>query len=147
MNKSLLLLCFLGVVLLWSCDPQPRPIEFGKDACNHCKMIISDPRYGAELVTKKGKIFVFDDLNCYWSFRQQQGFTEEEIAHSVVFVFNEPQTYVEAGQACFLYAEGIRSPMASGFAAFSSSEACNEHRSNWQAVRMSWSDVRQKLQR
>ena len=36
----------LLVALLAACDRGPRPIAYGRDACDYCRMVISDPRYG-----------------------------------------------------------------------------------------------------
>ena len=37
------------------CNPKPEKITFGKDNCAECKMTIMDPKFGGEIVTKKGK--------------------------------------------------------------------------------------------
>ena len=55
----------LFIIILWtSCSTSVRPISYGKDACEHCRMTIMDKKFGAELITKKGKIFVFDSDEC-----------------------------------------------------------------------------------
>ncbi len=41
------------------CNTEPQPIKIGEDACSFCKMSIADNRYGAEIITKKGKVFKF----------------------------------------------------------------------------------------
>src|SRR5215203_1996100 len=45
--------CMMAV----SCNASPEAIRIGKDNCTFCKMTISDARYGAEIVTAKGKIY------------------------------------------------------------------------------------------
>ena len=35
-----------------------------------CKMTLVDKKFGAEVVTKKGKVYKFDDLNCMIKFYQ-----------------------------------------------------------------------------
>lgn len=42
----------------------PRPIVWGQEACAHCRMHISDPRYAAQLVTHAGDAASFDDPGC-----------------------------------------------------------------------------------
>src|SRR5690606_32241093 len=42
----------------------PKPINYGKDQCAHCRMTVSDARFGSQLVTKKGRAFHFDDVQC-----------------------------------------------------------------------------------
>ena len=137
--RSLLFLAFMA--LISACEAQTKPIKFGKDACSHCRMIISDPRFGAELVTTKGKVFMFDDLNCYWNFRNAQKMQETDIAHSVVVLFNQPGTFRNAGEACFLGSREIRSPMGSGVAAFDSKEACAAHPEAARGKQLNWEEV------
>lgn len=58
----------LGIISLgifFSCSPKgPEKINFGKDQCELCKMGIEDPKFATELITEKGRIYKFDDLNC-----------------------------------------------------------------------------------
>jgi copper chaperone NosL len=108
-------------------------------------MIISDPRFGAELVTDKGKVFVFDDLNCYWNYRNNKALKAEEIAHSVVVIFNKPGTFKEADQLCFLQSGAIRSPMGSGMAAFDGDSVCKAEEIRLKAVLLSWEGVAERL--
>lgn len=140
------LLFILGFMAsISACEAQTKPIKFGKDACNHCRMIISDPRFGAELVTTKGKVYMFDDLNCYWNFRKEQKIQESDIAHSVVVFFNKPGTFGNAGDACFLASREIRSPMGSGVAAFDTKEACAAHPEAANGKQLSWEAVSKVL--
>ena len=56
----------LGLMLITglSCSTDPEPISFGVDQCTLCRMNISDSKFGAEIVTKKGKIFKYDAAEC-----------------------------------------------------------------------------------
>ncbi|HSN59587.1 MAG TPA: hypothetical protein VLR49_01530, partial [Ferruginibacter sp.] len=49
------LITVLLTVTLSSCSTDPQPLRIGQDNCDFCKMTISDKRFGAEVVTKKGK--------------------------------------------------------------------------------------------
>ena len=42
--------------LIISCGVSPQPIIYGTDECEHCRMMISDNKYGAEIVNSKGKV-------------------------------------------------------------------------------------------
>ncbi len=68
-NKTLAILLMGG--LISSCNTGPEPFKFGKDNCHFCKMTISDARFGAEIVTTKGKIYKFDDVKCMQGFIDQ----------------------------------------------------------------------------
>ena len=42
----------------------PRPIAYDREACAHCGMLISEPRFAAQLETADGEIRSFDDPGC-----------------------------------------------------------------------------------
>ena len=110
----------LGLFLfccLTSCDAGPEAMRFGRDECAGCKMIISDQRFGAEIVTKKGRVLKFDDIGCMGDF-VPDGIAESEVKMRVVIDFNRPNTFIPVEQAHFLKNEDLKSPMRSDCAAF-----------------------------
>ena len=56
------------LVLFQQCTQEPEPLVYGKDVCQFCKMTLMDHKFGAELVTNKGKVYKFDDINCMLNF-------------------------------------------------------------------------------
>ena len=62
--NSLRALAFALLTLLAACkdDSGPEPIKYGRDACEMCGMIISDPRYIAEVRLDDNKLHKFDDV-------------------------------------------------------------------------------------
>ncbi len=44
------------------------PIVWDKTACDHCHMHIGEPGFAAQLQTKQGKIYNFDDPGCLFAF-------------------------------------------------------------------------------
>ena len=119
--KNLLLISFLAVFFN-SCSKGPKPIEFGVDNCDHCKMNISDNRYGAELVTQKGRIYKFDDMYCMKVFIQDQIVAQNQI-HSLWLVdFNGTEKLISAEKSFLLHNPELKSPMGSNTAAFMTEE-------------------------
>lgn len=51
---------------LAACGPAggPQPIVYDRETCAHCRMLISDPRFAAQLETQEGAIQSFDDPGC-----------------------------------------------------------------------------------
>lgn len=137
---NILLITYL-IPFLSSCGGGPQPIRFGEDACDNCRMIISDPRFGAQLVTDKGKAFKFDDISCYWKYKKNQKLTDTDIAHSLVVDYHHPKTMIDANNACILRAESIKSPMSSKLAAIGQDKACAKLQKKWQASRYSWAET------
>ena len=61
--KSIFILT-ISLVLIISCKVEESPINYGQDACKFCKMTIVDKQHAAEIVTKKGKPFKYDAIEC-----------------------------------------------------------------------------------
>src|SRR5690606_39410929 len=59
-----------------------------EDHCTHCRMSIADPKFGAELVTQKGRVFKFDALECLVPYLQDN--SQERYAHILAISYDEP---------------------------------------------------------
>lgn len=112
----------VGLLLLafYSCSTGPEAIRFGQDSCTNCKMTLSDKRFGAEIVTKKGKVFKFDDLNCLVAYLKKSGINEQDIAQILTVDFKKTALLIDIQKAYFLQNEGLKSPMRGDVASFSS---------------------------
>lgn len=102
-------------LLLSACAPEPRPIRYGEDACAFCMMTVSDERYGTEWVTPKGKVFVFDSIECLAAFERAG---EEEAGSRWVTDFAAPGALISLEGAHFLHSPSLRSPMGMDLTAF-----------------------------
>lgn len=127
--------------ILASCSTDPVPLEYGKDACYSCKMILMDNKFGAELVTKKGKVYKFDDMNCMLHFYNSNEVPDTEYAHKLVIDFTRPGILIDAANSHYLKANSIKSPMASQIAAFQDYELMKENKKNWKGIYLSWGEV------
>ncbi|MDH5605047.1 MAG: hypothetical protein OEY51_13950, partial [Cyclobacteriaceae bacterium] len=47
-----------------SCTPKPEEIKYGEDLCHFCSMAIVDDKFSAQYVTKKGRAYKFDAIEC-----------------------------------------------------------------------------------
>jgi copper chaperone NosL len=49
-----------------ACAPAdgPRPIVYDREPCAQCRMLISEPRFAAQLETQAGEVLSFDDPGC-----------------------------------------------------------------------------------
>jgi copper chaperone NosL len=102
-------LCFhLGAC---TTEPKPQLIIYGKDACEHCHMVISDQRFGGQIVTRKGKHFSFDSVNCLHQYLQKH--TGVAAGIYVVDSLHRDQ-WIEAAEAQFKLIPTVRSPMGAG---------------------------------
>ena len=109
---AITILCLLFV----SCTSKPRPVKSGTDACEYCKMTITDPRFAAELITSTGKLFVFDDLHCLKGYFTEHSAKLKDASFYVVdFVSGE---LVPSKDAQLVQSEKAHSPMGSNTIAF-----------------------------
>lgn len=118
-RNTVALLLLAGLFQLSACSTGPEPIRYGKDECAHCKMILTDKRFGAEIITRKGKVFKFDDLNCMVMFQKNGSLAATEPAQLVAVDFKHQGSFVAVKSGFFLLNPAIKSPMRSDIACFS----------------------------
>lgn len=104
------------IFLVSSCAMEPVPISYGKDACHFCKMTIVDKQHAAEIVTKKGKAFKYDAIECMMQGRFD--WQEEEIGLFLLTDYANPGKLVDATKATFLISENLPSPMGGNLSGF-----------------------------
>jgi copper chaperone NosL len=102
---------------LSACGPKgPVPIRIGEESCAECLMTVSDERYATELITKKGKVYFFDSVECLAGFYLDQD--PDDVASMWVTDFHTQARLVPVGEAFFLRSKDLRSPMGMNLTAF-----------------------------
>ena len=129
------------LIFLLSCSAEPEPLQYGHDACHHCKMTLVDKKFGGELVTQKGKIYKFDDVNCMLSFYNSGEVPPTEYKHKLVVDFSQPATLMDAADAFYLKSPNIKSPMAGQIAAFQKKESMEEVKKELKGIYLVWGEV------
>ena len=136
------IICALASILL-GCTPQPEPLAYNHDACHTCKMTLTDKKYGAEIVTKKNKIYKFDDINCMINFINSGEVAEDEIAFKLVIDYSNPDRGLfEAAEAFYLLSDQLRSPMASEVAAFEHHDSMNAMKKKIGGIYLAWGELK-----
>lgn len=136
-----ILLTITLVFTLLSCKVEPEAIQYGKDGCSHCKMTLVDKKFGAELVTGKGKVFKFDDVNCMLSVYNSSESAHEEFSHVLAVDFSQPGRLIDARNAFYLKSSKINSPMGSQTAAFEKKESLDEVKKQFQGIYLVWGEL------
>ena len=108
----------LIAIFMTGCNPKPEKISFGKDNCAECKMTIMDPGFSAEIVTKKGKVYKFDDAHCVASFLEHRGVELNNIHQTLFTDYNNSNEFVKVKSAEFVVSSQLKSPMGGHAAAF-----------------------------
>ncbi len=94
---------------LCSCMMTTDKINYGNDECFFCKMLIVDNRFGSKIITKKGKTYKFDSIECMIAFLDN--FKENSIQKIFVIDYSNPGLMINASQANYLKSKNIPSPM------------------------------------
>lgn len=128
-------------VVLFGCNAEPEAIRYGTDACYSCKMTLMDNKFGAEIVTAKGKVYKFDDLNCMVGFINSGYLRDETIKYKLVVDYSQPGKFTPVDKAFYLKSSDIRSPMASGVAAFETKQALDKHKAELNGIQLVWDEV------
>ncbi len=136
-----ILIALLVGIVISACTVEPEPLVYGQDACYTCKMTLMDKKFGAEIVTKKGKIYKFDDVSCMLDFHNSGDELEENMAYRLVVDYAKPETFIDATNSYYVKSDSIRSPMASGIAAFGDDKEFTKVRKKYNGILMSWGEV------
>ena len=105
----------LGVTL--SCQAGPRDIRYRSDACARCRMFVMDERYGAELVTRTGKVLTFDSAECLAAHVQEAPQDAAGAKALLVTHHARPRVLAPAATSLFLRSAQLPSPMGLGLTA------------------------------
>ena len=126
--------------------PGPRDIAYNSDACDYCRMTISDERFAGQFITRKGKVHAFDSIECLAAF-YIGGTSPVERGHVWVADFANPGHWVAAERAVFARAETRRSPMGLDIMAFHADADTAAIRRDMKASIMRWPDVLELVRR
>ncbi|MDE3237195.1 MAG: nitrous oxide reductase accessory protein NosL [Bacteroidota bacterium] len=142
LKQPALLLCLgLLTMFLQSCTLKPEAIKVGSDNCSFCKMTISDNRFGAEILTKKGKLFKFDDMHCILSFLHSNTIEQKDIQDIYVTNFSGNHSLVKAPTAFFAKSDDFKSPMNGNIAAFENEDSLKKILIQYKGNSVSWNDI------
>lgn len=141
MIKRFILVAF--IFCLTSCVVEPSPINYGTDACHFCKMTIVDKVHASEIVTKKGKIYKFDAIECMIVFLND--FDNSKVQLFLSNNYLEPVSLIDATKATFLISKNISSPMGAFLSAFNSKAAAEKVKQNKGGKLFNWEEIQHHL--
>lgn len=111
----------LAILLLAACgEPSRGPVSiaFGEDACDACRMIVSEPLFAAQARFERSRVERYDDIGCLVR-RLTSGGKPGEIW----VVDHAGGEWIDARTAHYVRSKILKTPMASGLAAFASWDA------------------------
>ena len=134
-----LLIVIIAVVAL-GCSQEPAKMHYGSDECAYCKMMITDDRFAAQMVTSTGKAVKFDAIECMASYASDHK-PETESAKFWLSNFVDPGTWVDLPHATIIRSEVIKSPMGANLLAIGSEASVREHLQEYPGERVSWEQL------
>lgn len=119
---------------------EPELVKLNVDNCEHCKMTIADLKFSSELITDKGRIYKFDDLQCLLSYKK-----EKSISTATYFVadYFNPRNFVKTDKAFFVSGEKVQSPMNGNIAGFAKKEDAEKFASEKSGILTDWGQINQ----
>ena len=92
--------------------------------CHFCTMTIVEKGFGAEVVTKKGKVYKFDAIECMMNYIVRPDAEEFALYGSNILV--DPGVLYDATSLTFLRAEAVPSPMGAFLSAHIDKEGAEQ---------------------
>lgn len=99
----------VALVAATACAVGTPTIRFGVDACAECRMLISDARFGAALVTRHGKTLTFDSIACM--VERLRGMNAADVRSLWVVDANASGKLIPAEDAFYVQDGVVRPPM------------------------------------
>jgi len=142
--KILILITLLLPLIITSCSVEPKEINYGTDHCHYCDMTVVSKTHASEYVTKKGKAFMFDAIECMVNeINDQQN--EDGLAFVLVANYANPGELVDARKATFLISQEIKSPMGAYLSAFNSFDKAKSTQTEHGGDLYTWEELKDKF--
>jgi copper chaperone NosL len=103
-----------------ACAVGPQAIRFGIDICTGCHMVVSDSRFGAEIVTRTGKTLAFDSIECMKSYLA--GMPAGEAREVWVVDANHPGTLIRSAESRSVSDGVLHPPMGTTYTVLASAK-------------------------
>ena len=141
--KRLILFFVVGFYAL-SCSVEPTPISYSNDECKFCMMKIMDERFGAEIVTEKGKIYKFDSAECMLRYSKENPGNPK---HVMVTHVNAPNVLQDAKSSYYVICENIPSPMGANLSSYPNMEFATTKVMELGGKTYSWDELLEKFEK
>jgi copper chaperone NosL len=116
-----LVACAVAAAALTACSERgasPAALDVRNDACGHCRMTVSDPRFAAQVVSPGEEPRFFDDLGCLRAYLEAHPSLPQG---SAAFVASyATRAWVPAHSALYVKHHAIQTPMGSHYVAYAS---------------------------
>jgi len=143
MRRRLLLVAIVAIpAAIAGCGGEaatgPPDIEYGRDVCDECHMIISEPRFAAAYRDSSGEPSIFDDIGDMVDHGTRAGVLDQVTAWVHDFGTEE---WVDAPDAWFVRGSDVETPMAGNIVAFAAEEDARQLAADQGGEVLRWGDL------
>lgn len=134
-----IIIYIISIVLFISCKVEPKEINLGQDACFYCKMTIVDKPFASEIVNSKGKVYMYDAIEC-----MIKNLEDENLDAKIylVYDFENPNQFINVSESYFVISNKIKSPMGENLAAFNSKSSAEKFIENNGGKLYNWTKIK-----
>ncbi|APD07776.1 hypothetical protein UJ101_02276 [Flavobacteriaceae bacterium UJ101] len=136
--KRIIWILIISCVIL-SCNKKPRDIEYGSDECYYCSMKIVEKKFGAQMVTEKGKIQMYDSAECLIKDVLNHPDKKYSFLKATNYLTDE---WIDAEHAYFLISKNIPSPMGANLSAYDSKKEVEDMQKKNEGEVFNWSEIK-----
>lgn len=104
-----------------ACAVGPQVIRLGIDICAECRMLVTDARFGAQVITRTGKTLTFDSIDCMN--KHVAGMAPADVREVWVVDANHPGTLIRSTDAKLMNDGVLHPPMGTTYAVAAASNA------------------------
>lgn len=104
-------------------------------------MTIVDNKFGAEIVTSKGKVYKFDAVECMVRYVKTGKINDADIKEYLVIDASKPTQLTDAKKAVYLISENFPSPMGANLSAYANRSEADTFQKNYQGEIKTWDDI------
>jgi len=127
------------LLIFLSCSNNlPEEIVTGEHKCEFCKMGVVNQNYHSQILTKKGRRYHFDSIECMFSFWDKN---KDKVEKVWVKDYLHPKDWIEIENAKFLKADNLPSPMAANLSSYKSPKEAEDNRVLYGGIIMTQQEV------
>ncbi len=115
----------------------PPEINYGRDTCDSCGMIVSDERYAAALVGADGATEIYDDIG-----EMMETVREDGLNARRAWVHDwDSREWTDATSATYVRGDLETTPMGTGIVAFATKEGAEAFAAESKGPMLTWEDL------
>ena len=135
----------LTILFFTQCSLTTEPIQYGIDSCHFCRMTIVDQQHASQIVTKKGRNYKYDAIECM--VQSLPDWQSNEINTYLISDYNSPGKMINALEAKYLISESIPSPMGAFLSGFDTESQRDTFVKLETDRRLSWTEMKVDIQK